>query len=317
MDRLHRFDVLIAWYREYMTIDNYRPRTVKDYGFELSFFRRFLIDKTDLPDIDDLTPQILHDYAAYLYDRGIGAATIHHKLSALSSFFCAAYEQKKLYADYRGYIHLPRVNKKLPANILTEEETKRVFDYLESVTNDLQVKTADDAALLRDRAIFEVFYSTGIRRNELTGLAAADIDYDGGLVFIRQGKGGKDRVVPIGRTALESVRRYVAEARPVLATKDCDALFVNGKNGGKLGDYTIRERVIKVTKAAGLQKHVRVHGLRHSCATHMLNHGADIRYVQELLGHVSLSSTQVYTHVSINKLKEMHTRYHPREKGEL
>jgi site-specific recombinase XerD len=120
--------------------------------------------------------------------------------------------------------------------------------------------------------------------------------------------------VPIGKTALEAVRRYVAEARPILAAKGVEALFVNLKFGKPLGDYTIRESVMKVAKAAGLEKHVRVHGMRHTCATHLLNNGADIRYVQELLGHASLSSTQVYTHVSINKLKETHKKFHPREK---
>lgn len=316
MNRLHHFDVLTAWYREYMSVNGYRPRTIRDYGFELSFFRRFLFEKTELADIDELTPEIVRDYATYLYDRNVTATTIHHKLSALNSFFGAAYEEKKLYADYRDYINLPRVNKKLPANMLSEEETKRVFDHLEAATDNLPVKTAEDAVLLRDRAIFEVLYSTAIRRNELTGLVLADIDYDGGLLLIRSGKGGKDRIVPIGKTALEAVRRYVAEARPILAAKENETLFVNRKFGTRLGDYTVRECVMKVAKAAGLEKHVRVHGMRHTCATHLLNNGADIRYVQELLGHASLSSTQVYTHVSINKLKETHKKFHPREKGE-
>lgn len=313
MNRLHHFDILMAWYHEYMSINGYRPRTIQSYGFELSFFRRFLFDTTDLPDIDDLAPAVLRDYATYLYDRGITSTTIHHKLAVLRCFFGVAYEEKKLYADYRGYINLPRKNKKLPAGILTGEEIKRVFDYLETATDNIPVNTADDAELLRDRAIFETLYSTGIRRNELTSLALADVDYGGGLLFIRQGKGGKDRVVPIGVIALESVRRYVAEARPLLTAKWCDALFVNRKFGTPLGSYTIRESVMAVAKAAGLQKHVRVHALRHTCATHLLDNGADIRYVQELLGHASLSSTQVYTHVSINKLKETHNKYHPRE----
>lgn len=316
MNRLHHFDVLCAWYREYMSVSNYRPRTISDYAFELSFFRRFLHDKTELPDIDDLTPEILRDYCAYLYDRNVTTTTIHHKLSALISFFGAVYEKKKLYADYRGYINLPRVNKKLPVNMLTEEEIKKVFDYLEAATDNLQIKTVEDAILLRDRAIFEVLYSTGIRRNEIIGLMLGDIDYHAGLVFIRQGKGGKDRVVPIGKTALDVVRRYVTEARSLMAAKGIEVLFVNRKSGRSLGAYTIRESVMNVAKAAGLSKHVKVHAMRHTCATHLLNNGADIRYVQELLGHTSLSSTQVYTHVSINKLKETHNKYHPREKGE-
>lgn len=316
MNRLHHLDMLLAWYEEYLTINNYRPRSIQAYSFDLSLFRRFLSDKTDLEDIDDLTPQLLRDYVAALYDKGNSAGTIHHKLAALNGFFKAAYEEKKLYADYRGHINLPRVNKKLPANILTEEETRKIFDYHESVTDDLQVKTPDDALLLRDRAIFEVFYSTGIRRNEATGLKLADVDYENGLMFIHEGKGGKDRVVPIGRIALGSIRRYAIEARPLLTTEGNDFLFIN-RAGRHISHNTIRAIVIKVVKAAGLTKHVKIHGIRHTCATHMLNHGADIRYVQELLGHASLSSTQVYTHVSIKKLKETHAKCHPREQGEL
>lgn len=314
MNRLHHLDVLTAWYREYMTVKNFRPRSIKNALHDLSFFRRFLEGKTELADIDDLTPSLLHDYAAYLYDRGNSASTIHRKLSTLSSFFGAVYENKKLYADYRGYVHLPRLNKTLPSNIPTEEDTRRVFAYLESATNALLVKNKNDAVLLRDRAVFEVLYSSGLRRNELTGLTLADVDYDGGFMFVRQGKGGKDRLVPVGRTALESLRRYVLEARPLLAANDCDALFVS-RRGFKMGDMTIKEGVERVTKAAGLRKHVRVHALRHACATHLLNAGADIRYVQELLGHACLTSTQVYTHVSISKLKETHAKHHPRENG--
>ena len=316
MNRLHHFDVLRAWHKEYMGINNYRPRTIKDYAFELSFFRRFLFEKTDLADIDDLAREHLHDFAASLYDSGICAGSIHHKLSVLNSFFSACYEQKKLYADLRAAINMPRVNKKLPAHILSEEETKTVFDYLESATDNLDVTTDEEAILLRDRAVFELLYSTAIRRNEATHLKIGDIDFDNGMVFVKEGKGGKDRVVPMGKTALDAVRRYQAEARPRLAAPGCDILFVNRK-GRRMHDETIRESVMHATQGAGLKKHVRVHALRHSCATHLLNHGADIRYVQELLGHASLSSTQIYTHVSINKLKETHRKHHPREQNDF
>jgi len=315
MRRLHRFDVLLAWYREHMTINHYRPRTVRDYQYELSSFRRFLEDETDSDDIDDITPRQLHDFAATLFDRGLGARTIHHKLAAMSSFFKACYSENKLYVDLSRHIQLPRITKNLPTGILTESEMQRIFEYLDSATATLRVKTLTDAVLLRDRAAFDVLYSTGMRKGELRRLSSGDIDYENGLVTIRDGKGGKDRVVPIGEKSLAAIERYISEARPVLATAAGDTLFIT-RRGKPLDDQTLYKTVVNVTKGAGIERHIKVHTIRHTCATHMLNHGADIRYVQELLGHACLTSTQVYTHVSINKLKETHRRHHPREQAE-
>lgn len=311
--RLHRFDVVAAWYREHLSIHNYRHRTIKDYCFELSFFRRWLQEQTDTADIDDIESKTLHDYAAHLHDLQRAPKTIHHKLAALSNFFGAVYEEKKLYADMRKHITLPRLSKKLPGGLLTEEETKRCFDYLESATDSLRVHTLGDAVLLRDRAVFEVLYSTAMRREEVKKIKPGDIDFDNGLVFT-EGKGGKDRVVPVGKKCLEAIRHYLNESRPFMAAADCMELFVTRRGYG-MGDYTIRQAVINVTHTAGIQRHIKVHAMRHTCATHMLNSGADIRYVQEMLGHASLSSTQVYTHVSIGKLKETHKKHHPREQA--
>jgi site-specific recombinase XerD len=298
-----------------MRVNGYRPRTVADYCFELSFFRRFLESETDIEDIDAITHALLHAYAAWLYDRGLAAATLHHKLAVLRSFFTAAYEEKKVYIDLRPTIHLPRISKRLPAHILSEAEIGTLFNYLEQQTDTRMVRSVTDAVVLRNRAMVEVLYSTGIRRSELLQLRLADIDYSTGVVFINQGKGGKDRVVPIGNTALSAVQRYVSEGRPLLAVAAGDVLFVT-RRGRMLSNDAIRQVILKVCRAAGLEKQVRVRSMRHSCATHMLDHGADIRYVQELLGHASLSSTQIYTHVSINKLKETHAKYHPRGKME-
>lgn len=312
MNRFHRFDVLLAWYCEYMTINNYRPRTVRDYQYEVSFFRCWIENATDIGDIDELDPAMLHDYAASLFDRGLGARTIHHKLAALSSFFKACYENNKLYGNLSRHIQLPRITRSLPAGILTESEVQRIFEYLDSASASLTVKTLTDAVLLRDRAAFDVLYSTGMRKSELRNLINGDIDYENGLVSIREGKGGKDRVVPIGKKSLAAIERYISEARPLLSTAASDTLFIT-RRGKPLDDQTLYQTIINVTKGAGIERHVKVHAIRHTCATHMLNHGADIRYVQELLGHASLTSTQVYTHVSINKLKETHRKHHPRE----
>ena len=314
MNRLHQYDVLCAWYREHMAINGYRPRSIKDYTFELRYFRRFLEECDGMQDIDDITPALLQAYATSLYDKGLASATLHHKLSALNSFFGTLYEENKIYVDLRGHLQRPKVGKKLPAGILTEEETQRILEYIERTTQKPQVLTLNDAVELRDCAIFDAFYSTGMRRNELTALTLDHIRAAEGLVHIHQGKGGKDRVVPIGAAALATVQRYIETARPFLAHGPCPYLFVT-RHSQCLGSYTVRQAVIRVTQTAGITRHVKVHTLRHTCATHLLNNGADIRYVQELLGHATLSSTQIYTHVSIGKLQETHRNCHPREKG--
>jgi integrase/recombinase XerD len=314
MNRLHRFDVLAEWYREHLTITGYRPRTIADYCFELSFFRRFVEKHTKLSDIDELNAKTLRFYIAQLYDRNLSPGTIHHKCSALINFLGAIYQENKYYTDLRPHISLPRTGRKLPATILTEKEMQRVFDYLEELTGSLTVREHTEAVPVRDHAMLELMYSTGVRLSEIIHLDLCDIDYDTGLVQVRQGKGGKDRVVPIGATSLMVLRRYVHDARPVIAA-DANALFVT-RFGRRVGTEAVRNAITRVMKGAGIERHVTPHAIRHTCATHLLNNGADIRYVQELLGHASLSSTQVYTHVSIDRLKQTHAKYHPRERDD-
>jgi len=324
MNRFHRFDTLVLWYGDHLKINGYRPRTHDDYLFEMRFFRRWLDEKTDIKDIDELTPHLLQRYIAALYDRGLAPTTIHHKSAALINFLGAIYEENKHFIDLRGHITLPRRGRKLPGDILTEKETGMVFRYLEEQTHTLRVRTMEEAALLRSHAAMEVLYSTGIRRNELLWLLLADVNTHNALITVREegGKGGKERVIPIGGISLSVLMRYIREARPLLrngsgngATNN-DYVFLSRK-GNILCYQTLKNIVADTCLAAGINRHVKIHTLRHTCATHLLNNGADIRYVQELLGHSCLSSTQVYTHVSINNLKKTHRKYHPRERREL
>jgi len=317
MNRFHRFDVLCSWYREYATVKGFRPRTVHEYLLEVLFFRRWLEKETEAQDIDEITPAMVRDFATMLYDKKKAPATIRRNLTSLKSFFSSLYAEHKLYINLAAAVALPRIGKRLPTGILTEEETGKVIAYLESTTADSHVRTLTDAIRLRDHAIFEVLYSTGIRRGELMALRLGEINYADGLITIRQGKGGKDRVVPIGEKSLEIVRRYTTCARKMFAQgKSPDALFLTSR-GASMGRMTVRDTVMRIVRDAGITRHVKTHGIRHTCATHMLNHGADIRYVQELLGHACLSSTQVYTHVSIKQLKESHRKFHPRERAEF
>lgn len=315
MNRLHKFDILVAWFREFMTIGNYRPRTVEDYQFELKLLRRWLVDQVAIEDIDDIDRRDLTDYTAYLYERQLSAQTIYHKLSIIKCFFKALYDENKLYRNLADSMIIPRVRKRLPTNTLTEEETEQIFDYLERMTGFTTVENRSQAVKVRDRLFLELLYSCGLRNSEIRNLRIDSIDFKDGFLTVLEGKGGRDRVIPIGSTALALVHCWIVQARPFLATKESDpTLLLLSRRGRKVTGNTLKTVVDRTLKEVGIDKRIRVHDLRHTCATHMLNSGADIRYVQELLGHRCLSSTQVYTHVAIDSLKKSHQRYHPRER---
>jgi site-specific recombinase XerD len=315
MNRFHHFDILFAWFLEHMHAQQFRSRTVDDYLFELSFFRRWAEQNSDIADIDDADPSLLHNYAASLYSRELATGSINHKLAVLKSFFDALYEHSKLYLDLGRHISLPRLPRRLPKNILSEEEMARVFAYLESTTAYLRVTTRPQAVKLRDHALMEFLYSTGVRKSELADCLLQDVNFADGLVHIL-GKGGKQRVVPIGATSLAVLRRYLRDGRPLLAPKTIANVFVNMR-GAPMGKMAVLDAVKRAVAGAGISRNITAHAIRHCSATHMLNHGADIRYVQEFLGHASVSTTQIYTHVSIAKLKQTHARYHPREQDDF
>ena len=314
MKELHQFDILVRWFKEYLTINNYRPRTISTYQQELFLFRRWLAELPLMIDADEISKEHMQNYTLELYERSLSPKTIHTKLSALKCFFTAVYEENKLYRNLSKEITLPRIGKKLPTNILTEEETEKLFLWLEKRTDLFIIRTFTEAVIVRDRLLLELLYSCGLRSSEIRNLTLDNIDYRNELLTVFDGKGGKDRVIPVGSIAVSLMERYVSEARPILAKKKENLLLFISRRGGILSANTLREVVLNSLSGAGIEKRIRVHDLRHTCATHMLNSGADIRYVQELLGHKSLSSTQVYTHVAIDKLKKSHETFHPRER---
>jgi integrase/recombinase XerD len=214
---------------------------------------------------------------------------------------------------HEGYIaHNPaddveyaREAKKLPRAILTTKEVKKLL------------RQPDTQSVLgfRDRTILEVFYTTGIRRQELLQLTIEDIDLDSGLIVIREGKGKKDRVVPVGKIACRYLESYINGIRPELARPDPGSrvLFLS-RVGRQMDPSTVKHLISKYAKAAGIPHSVTPHTFRHTCATHMIRNRANIRHVQELLGHNQLTTTQQYVRVTITDLQEAHKRHHPREK---
>ena len=242
-------------------------------------------------------------YLAFLNEKQYSKATIARKLATLRSFYKFLVKRNQLASNPVTGVRTPKQDKKLP-QFLEYEEVKKL----------LETPPADSWLGARDRAILETLYSTGVRVSELVALNMDDIDFLGEVIHVR-GKGKKERIAPIGSSALQAIQHYM-EFRNKRAQSnsnfDSKVLFVN-KHGRRLSTRSVRRKMDKYLKMAGLDPSISPHTLRHSFATHMLNNGADLRSVQELLGHQSLSTTQVYTHLTTSKLKEVYENAHPRE----
>jgi integrase/recombinase XerC len=246
-------------------------------------------------------------YLALLNEKQYSKATIARKLATLRSFFKFLVKRGRLAMNPVSAVRTPKQEKKLP-KFLEYEEVKRL----------LETPSLDNWLGARDRAIMETLYSTGMRVSELVALNMDDVDFLGEVVHVR-GKGKKERIAPISSAALQVIQHYM-EFRNKRARSndnfDSRVLFVN-KHGGRLSTRSVRRKMDKYLTMAGLDPSISPHTLRHSFATHMLNNGADLRSVQELLGHQSLSTTQIYTHLGTTKLKEVYQEAHPREHEEI
>ena len=245
------------------------------------------------------TADDIRDFMSELRDRNYCKSTVARKLATLRSFY--------KYLLKRGL----RTSNPVAA-IRTPKQDKRLPKYLEVEQIDQLLSNCDTSTLLgaRDRAILEMLYATGMRVSELIALNVSDLDMSQNAARVR-GKGRKDRVVPIGPGAVKAVLHYLDMRRSTAGAPDIEALFIN-KHGQRLSTRSVRRKLDKYLLEAGLDLSVSPHTLRHSFATHMLRRGADLRSVQELLGHQSLSTTQVYTHLTTSKVKEDYDKSHPR-----
>lgn len=199
-------------------------------------------------------------------------------------------------------IEMPRLEKRLPRYTLTIEEVERVFAQID----------VSDPLGIRDRAIIETLYSTGARRAEVAGLKIYDLDVDRGTVMIRQGKGKRDRMVPIGSRAMAWMKKYMEQVRPIMvAEPDHGIIFILPRFGGPMNERRMSAMVTRYIEKAEIGKKGSCHLFRHAMATQMLENGADIRFVQQMLGHQQITTTEVYTSMTIKKLKEIHTAFHP------
>lgn len=231
---------------------------------------------------------------------GLSPRTVTRHLSGIRQFYRWQVRERQLDSDPSALIEAPRVGRGLP-KALTEAEVERLLAAPDTTT----------PLGLRDRAMLELMYATGLRVSELVGLAQANLNLERGVVRV-MGKGGKERLVPLGDEAVEWMRRYLSEARPELAGGATPAaVFITARREG-MTRQSFWYRVKAHARSADIRKPISPHGLRHSFATHLLNHGADLRVVQLLLGHSDLSTTQIYTHIAREGLKRLHERHHPR-----
>ncbi|MFH1836922.1 MAG: tyrosine recombinase XerC [Candidatus Omnitrophota bacterium] len=281
----------IKKFLDYLHIEkNYSDHTLRNYGSDLKELLSF-VKKEDPKKIDHLD---LRRFLAETRHRGCSKRTVVRKLSAVRSFFRFLLREKYVENDPSQSIFTPKIDKKLP-EFLAPEETLKL----------LGTPKIDNVMGLRDRAILEVLYSTGVRVSELVGLNIRDIDLISGVIKVR-GKGKKERLALLGMPSQKAIRTYLENRGG-----DDQAVFLN-KNKTRLTDRSVRRMIDKYVKECSIKNKISPHSIRHSFATHLLNNGADLRSVQELLGHKNLSTTQIYTHMGSKRISEMYAKAHPR-----
>ena len=315
------FSPLVRQFLDYLRLEkHFSDYTVKSYGADLTQFGQFLGGEIGPTAVGGQTPPMtpdqvdakrvqcepltIREFLNYLYAQNYTKSTTARKLATLRSFYKFLIRRQIVSANPLASIRTPKQEKRLP-KCLDLEQVQKLLE------------APGDANLLsaRDKAMLEVLYSSGIRVSELVELEMADLDLQEGILRVR-GKGRKDRLTPIGSQAIKAIQRYFELRAAEVKAEESDAnrVFLN-KHGQSLSTRSVRRKLDKYLLEAGLDPGISPHTLRHSFATHLLNNGADLRSVQELLGHQSLSTTQIYTHLTTNKMKEVYDSAHPRALG--
>jgi len=290
-----------------MQLKNHSERTLEKWQATLTRFLNWCAER-EICELTQLTPELIAAYQRYLfyYRKPVDQQPLHRRtqvyyLGSVRSWCRWLVKQKLLAEEPTAGVEYPKLQRSLPTRLLSEDQVAKVMNLPDLTT----------PVGLRDRAMLETFYSTAIRRSELTQLDVYDLDAARGVLVVRRGKGGKDRIVPIGETALYWLDRYLSEVRPgFVAHWEEHALFVSYR-GRRFHRNFPSIAVRQYLRRAGVSQTGSCHLFRHTAVTQMLERGADIRCLQALLGHASLESTQVYTHVSIPHLREVHRRTHP------
>jgi len=291
---------------------NASPYTIRNYTYDLlgnykkgegKGFFQFLASK-GIESLEGVDRSVIREYVSWLYDQGISKTSIARKLSAVRSFFRYLQREGILDAGWLKDVPLPKKERRLP-RFLTGEEVVKMLGAVDT----------SSPLGIRDRALLELLYASGLRVSEITSLDIDQLDLEGKEMKVT-GKGDKERIVLMGEPAQKTLKQYLTESRPLIAAgSPSGALFIS-HGGHRLTQRMVQKIVEKYSHLAGIEKKVYPHMLRHTFATHLLDGGADLRVVQELLGHSSLSTTQVYTHVTKSQAKKVYLAAHPLSKEE-
>ena len=295
----------IEQFLRFLKVERNLPQnTVTSYSTDLAQFNKFLNEHYPVLTLNGIEAVHIRDFLTTLHADGYSSSSIGRKIATLRSFFKFAIRNEWVNSNPCSLISSPKKKGTLPEPMSVQE--------IETVLS----LPGDDNLSIRDRAILETLYSTGTRVSELAGMNMDSIDFVGGTIKVK-GKGGKERIIPIGEKALEAIGAYLNKRKEFFTSlrKDLsvnkEALFLNNW-GGRLTTGSVKKIVQNYIKEAAIKKNVHPHSFRHSFATHLLERGADLRAVQELLGHASLSTTQIYTHLTTKRLKKIYDKTHPR-----
>ena len=291
---------LLSLFLDFLSIEKgLSKNTLMAYGRDLRRYLDFL-GKRGVMALDSVSREEIMDFLLKEKDRGLNASSVARELVALRMFHRFMAEEGKVREDVTEALEAPKLWKHLPDCLSVRE--------MESL---LKAPNLKKPRGLRDQACLELMYATGMRASEVAGIKIWHLNFESGYVRVI-GKGDKERIVPMGTMAMKSVKRYMDQARPKwVKGRPEDALFVS-RLGKKLSRISIWAILKKYVSASGIRKKVYPHILRHSFATHLLENGADLRVVQELLGHSDISTTQIYTHIEKSRLKGIHSKFHPR-----
>jgi integrase/recombinase XerD len=297
---------LLSAFLDYLKVEKgLASLTVAAYTTDLHQFSGFLEDRKGK--LDTARREDVRDFIQQLFANSVDGRSVGRKLSALRHFYKYLLLDKKIDHDPTLNIDSPKQWKVLPKS-LARDEMEIVLRGPHTASN----KKESAAIALRDGAMLEVFYAAALRVSEIVGVKLEDLKLDLGYVLVR-GKGDKERIVPLGRSAQDALTDYLRNGRPLLSKGKSSPLLFLGRGAKKL----TRQRVWQMVSATSTKigRHASPHMLRHSCATHMVENGADLRTVQTILGHSDISTTQVYTHLALDRLKNVYRKHHPRAKG--
>lgn len=292
--------------KEYLSVikleKNLSDNSVASYGTDLNKFLEFIEEKK-IKDWNNVSSDLIVSFFQNQKEEGVGSSTTARYLSSLKGFFKYLYKNKYVEKNPAENLSSTKISRKLPA-VLSVNEIDKILD-LPDINNKLG---------LRDKAVLEILYSSGLRVSELINLKLSDLFFNDEVIRVL-GKGSKQRIVPIGSSAIKWCREYLMKSRIYLEdkSKSRNFVFLNSR-GTKLSRMGVWKIVDNYTKEAGIEKEVHPHTFRHSFATHLLEGGADLRAVQEMLGHADISTTQIYTHIDREYIKQVYRDFHPREK---